>query len=124
MNITAFVSSVDHKVYFQLFPYLLAIPIHGILHNHTDIYIVSSPDQIIIQYIFHQMGFFNLPKSKKGITQSRVRVIIFHRSTDIFPPFHIIAFDFLNQVRVHEKANVAIDGTGRYFNVSFRVKCV
>ena len=65
-----------------------------------------------------------LAESEAGVAKTHVRKIVFQRRLDIFPAFHIITLCTLQQKRVHEIGQIAVNGIRRDPKLLFTGKCV
>ncbi len=83
----------------SLFPYL----------DNPDIYIIPTHQQFIVNRIFHKMRFFLLPEIQTRITKSDVRKIIFMRSIDVLPSFHIITECLFDNECIFEIRKISVN---------------
>ena len=93
--IEALITLVHYKVYLQLLPDLLTVGIPGIVFHHTYVNIHASSDEIVIQYVFHDVSLLQLPEPKPRISKPRIGIIVFDGSPDILSSLYIITNGFL-----------------------------
>ena len=66
--------------------------------DDTDINFVSPPDELIVDDILHQMGFFLLAKAESRIAKADILHVVFRRIIQIAASAHIIALGFAEKV--------------------------
>ena len=67
LDVISFIPSVHHKVDLQLLPEIASVILLCVDLNHSYVYVISAPQEVVIENILHQMGFLNLSESKTCI---------------------------------------------------------
>ena len=110
LDVISLATHIGNKINFKLFLFLHSFFISVSLYHHTNINLVTSHTQFIINDVFHQMSLFNLPKSQSSISQPHILKIIFEWGSNVFSAFHIISINFIDYECILQMVNICSYG--------------
>ena len=84
-------AKIANEINFQLLADYLAILISLSNRNNSYIDIVTTHTELIVNYILHGMGLFELTEVNPGIAKPKIGKVILSRSFDIFLSSYIVS---------------------------------